>query len=118
RFPEGDALPRLREFRFSDQVIWGVVVALIALVLPGVQWLHTIGSNLAAFFAILYAARGLGIVAAMLGAVGISGSFLLILMAAVTFLLVPKLVLGALAALGITDTWVDWRKLAVKAKNR
>lgn len=115
RHPEGDPLPRLREFRFSDQLIWGVVLALIALVLPGQQVLHLIGGNLAMFFGGLYMVRGLGIVAAIAAAAGIGGPIVAILASLATVLLWPLVIPGALA-LGVTDTWVDWRKLASKAR--
>jgi hypothetical protein len=108
-------LPRLREFRFSDQLIWGVVLALIALVLPGQQVLHLVGGNLAMFFGGLYMVRGLGIVAAIAAAAGIGGPIVAILASVVSVLLWPLVIPGALA-LGLTDTWVDWRKLASKAR--
>lgn len=116
RHPEGDPLPKLREFRFSDQLIWGVVIALVTLVFPGVRALHTIGGNFAAFFGGLYVLRGLGIVAAMAAAAGVGGPFVAILASFITIILMPIVMFGALA-LGVTDTWVDWRKLAARAKN-
>lgn len=115
RHPEGDPLPRLREFRFSDQMIWGVVLALIALVFPGAQALHVLGGNLAAFFGGLYVVRGLGIVAALAAAAGVGGPIVTVLASFITIILMPLVMFGALA-LGITDTWIDWRKLALKAK--
>jgi hypothetical protein len=115
RHPEGDPLPKLREFRFSDQLIWGVVFALVALVFPGAQALHVIGGNLAAFFGGLYVLRGLGIVAALAAAAGVGGPFVALLASFITIVLMPIVMFGALA-LGVTDTWVDWRKIAAKAK--
>ena len=106
RHPEGDPLPRLREFRFSDQLIWGVVLALIALVIPSQQTLHLIGGNLAMFFGGLYMVRGLGIVAAMSAGIGPIAA---VLAWFVSLLAWPVVIPGALA-LGVTDTWVDWRK--------
>lgn len=113
RHPEGEPLPALREFRFSDQLIWGVVVTLIALVVPGLDALRDVGGNLAAFFGGLYVARGLGIVAALAGAAGMSGVFAALLASIVTVFLLPLVMFAALT-LGVTDTWVDWRKLAAK----
>ena len=114
--PEGDPLPTLREFRFSDQLIWGIVLALVALVFPGVQALHQVGGNLAAFFGGLYVVRGLGVVAALAAAAGVGGPFVALLSAFITIILMPLVMFGALA-LGVTDTWVDWRKLATLKKN-
>jgi len=113
RHPEGEDLPRLREFRFSDHLIWGVVITLIALVVPGKEVLRDVGGNFAAFFGGLYVARGLGIVAALAAAGGMGGAFAGLLAAIVTVFLLPLVMFAALA-LGVTDTWVDWRKLAEK----
>ena len=113
RHPEGEPLPRLREFRFSDHLIWGVVVTLIALVVPGMAALRDVGGNLAAFFGGLYVARGLGIVAALAASAGMGGVFAGLLASIVTVFLLPLVMFAALA-LGVTDTWVDWRKLAAK----
>ncbi len=114
RHPEGDPLPRLREFRFSDQLIWGVVLALIALVIPSQRTLHLIGGNLAMFFGGLYMVRGLGIVAAMSAGIGPVAAALAWF---VSLLAWPVVIPGALA-LGLTDTWVDWRARVQKARNR
>lgn len=115
RHPEGGPLPALREFRFSDHLIWGVVLALVALVLPGAQALRLFGGNLAAFFGGLYVVRGLGIVAALAAGAGVGGPIAAVMAAVVTIFLLPIVMFGALA-LGVTDTWIDWRKLALKAK--
>lgn len=116
RHPEGEPLPALRDFRFSDHLIWGVVVALVALVVPGTEFLRTVGGNLAAFFGGLYVLRGLGIVVAMAAAAGMGGMFAALLAAMVIFFLLPLVMFAALA-LGVSDTWVDWRKLALRAKD-
>lgn len=115
RHPEGDPLPPLREFRFSDQLIWGVVFALVTLIVPGKAALHLIGGNLAMFFGGLYVLRGFGVVAAIAAAAGVSGVFGAAAAAVLTLFLLPLVLFGALA-LGVTDTWVDWRKLTLKAK--
>lgn len=111
RHPEGEPLPKLREFRFDDHLIWGVVLALIALVLPGASAVRDLGGNLAAFFGGLYVMRGLGIVAALSAAVGMTGLPAALMAVFAVIFLAPFLVLGALA-LGVLDTWVDFRKFA------
>lgn len=116
RHPEGTALPALREFRFNDHLVWGVVLALAALVLPwGAAWLRPLGGNLAAFFGGLYAARGLGVLVALAATAGVGGPFAAVLAALAAVFLLP-LVLFSMLALGVTDTWIDWRRLAAKAK--
>jgi hypothetical protein len=116
RHPEGASLPRLREFRFSDHLIWGVVAALIALVLPGLAALRSVGLNLAVFFGGLYVARGLGVLAALAAAVGFGGPLAVTLVTFVTLFLLPIAAVTALAV-GVTDTWVDWRKLTANRRS-
>ena len=111
RHPEGEPLPTLREFRFDDHLIWGVVLALVALVLPGASAVRDLGSNLAAFFGGLYVMRGLGIVAALAAAIGMTGLPAALMVIFAVVFLAPFLVLGALA-LGVLDTWVDFRRFA------
>ena len=118
RHPEGAALPRLRDFRFNDHLVWGVVLALLALVMPvGAGVLRPIGGSLATFFGGLYVARGLGVVLALAAAAGFGGPLAAVLSALITVFLLPIALLSALA-LGVSDTWVDWRKLAVKVQKR
>jgi len=115
RQPAGEALPPLREFRFSDHLIWGVVVAMGALVMPGARALRPLGGNLATFFGALYILRGIGVVAGLGAAAGVSGTFAALLSFVATIFLLPIVVFGALA-LGVSDTWVDWRALARRAR--
>jgi hypothetical protein len=111
RHPEGESLPPLREFRFSDHLIWGVVIATAALVAPGARALRPLAGNLATFFGALYIVRGLGVVAALGAAAGIGGPLAALLGFIATLFLLPLVVFGALA-LGVSDTWVDWRRWA------
>jgi len=111
REPEGTPLPSLREFRFNDHLIWGVVAALVTLVLPRLGPLHEVGGNLAAFFGGLYVLRGVGVLAALFGAAGMGGLGVMLFGVFVVLFLLPVAALVALA-LGVTDTWVDWRRRA------
>lgn len=118
RHPEGTPLPALKELRFNDHLVWGVVLALIALVIPwGAGWLRPLGGNLAAFFGGLYVARGLAVLVALGATAGVGGPFATLLGALAAVFLLP-LVLFSMLALGVTDTWIDWRRLAAKAKQR
>ena len=117
REPEGASLPSLREFRFNDHLVWGIVLAAVALVWPGREALRLVGGNLATFFGGLYVLRGLGVVAAMAASTGLSGPLMGLLAAFVTVFLLPLALLGALA-FGVSDTWLDWRRrLAQRAKD-
>jgi hypothetical protein len=110
KHPEGEPLPLLRDFRFSDHLIWGVVVALAALVIPGARTLRPLGGNLATFFGALYVVRGLGVVAGLGAAAGLGGPVATLLGFLATVFLLPLVMFGAFA-LGVSDTWVDWRRL-------
>ncbi|MGQ0539107.1 MAG: DUF2232 domain-containing protein, partial [Gemmatimonadaceae bacterium] len=59
----GPALMPLREFRFNDQLVWGLVVGIVLLVLPSFSGLRDVGLNLLFFFGALYALRGFGVLA-------------------------------------------------------
>lgn len=108
RHPEGEPLPKLREFRFNDQLVWGIVLALIALVIPGGERVRELGGNLAAFFGGLYVLRGVAVFAGLASAAGVGVLTLVLLMMMVAVLL--PLALFTALAIGVTDTWVDWRK--------
>ena len=100
----GPALAPLREFRFNDQLVWGLAVGLTILLLPAFAEAQAVGLNLVVFFAMLYFVRGLGVLAWVT-----KGGVFVIL--AVLFSLFPP----ALGALGLSDTWLDWRSRAKAA---
>lgn len=109
-------VPALRAFRFNDHLVWGIVLALLALVTPGLGSLRVVGGNLAAFFGGLYVARGMGVVVAIAALSGVTGAFAVVLGLVVTLFLAP-LVLFTTLAIGVSDTWVDWRRVAAARKN-
>jgi hypothetical protein len=103
----GAPLARLREFRFNDQFIWGLVGGLALLVVPGLGPVRGVGANLLVFFGALYGLRGAGV-----------ALFFLAPGRVMTVVLVGASVLfsGAtgviLVGLGLGDTWLDWRRRA------
>jgi len=111
----GPPLTQLREFRFNDQLVWGLIVGLAIIFLPQLSWLQLIGRNLLVFFSALYAVRGLGVLSWFMapGALAVT--------ATVGFAMLWWPVLNAIAALGfmilgiaafglgLGDTWADWR---------
>lgn len=100
----GPPLGLLCDFRFNDQLVWGVVLGVTLLILPGMVEFRDAGLNLVVFFGVLYALRGLGVVSWFL-APGKPAPVLLVLAA---FLAGP--VLGVFSVgLGLADTWIDWR---------
>lgn len=100
----GPPLGLLCRFRFNDQLIWGVVLGVTLLVLPGLSELRMIGLNVAVFFGALYALRGLGVIAWFL-APGRPAPALLIFSACLAGPVVGVFSVG----LGLADTWIDWR---------
>jgi len=100
----GPALHSLAEFRFSDQLVWGVVLGVTMLVVPSLREARNVGLNLVVFFGALYALRGLGVLSWFL-APGKPTPVLLVIAAVVAGPVVGIFALG----LGLADTWIDWR---------
>ena len=106
RHPMGTPAPPFRTFRFSDHLIWALVVlgALVLIDLP--HGLEVAVKNLLLLVATLYAGRGLAVLrTAMIPAPRLV--VVLLCLAAVPVLaLVP---LGC-ALFGVADTWLDLRR--------
>ena len=100
----GAPLAPLREFRFNDQLVWGVIAGLTMVMLPSLAAWRALGANLLVFFGALYMVRGAG-VAAFFMAPGWATT-LAVTVCALIF--PPALAVGALG-LGLGDTWLDWR---------
>ena len=101
----GPPLARLREFRFNDQLVWGLVVGITLLVLPALADLREAGINLIVFFGALYLLRGFGVLTWFLAPRGLALALLFAMV-----LLVPPLVGFAALGFGLGDTWFDWRR--------
>lgn len=101
----GPPLSRLREFRFNDALVWGIIVGLVSVVLPIDGLLRSIGINLLVFFGALYALRGLGVLLWILA----PGRWMMVGFAIFTLLFWH--VVGVVSvAVGLSDTWFDWRR--------
>ena len=111
----GPPLGLLRDFRFNDQLVWGLIVGLTFVFLPTLVSVRVVGRNLLLFFGALYALRGLGVLSwfmapgalAVTATVGVAMSMVpvLNLIAATGFVLLTIAAFG----LGLGDTWADWR---------
>jgi Predicted membrane protein (DUF2232) len=102
----GPQLSPLTEFRFNDQLVWGVAVGATLCLLPAFAEGRNAGLNLLVFFGVLYLIRGLGVLAWIA-----RGRYAVI----VILSLIPQvcIMLGVLAlALGLGDTWLDLRRRA------
>jgi len=102
----GPRLGAVKEFRFNDQLIWGLAVGATIFFLPVFADGKDAGLNLLVFFGALYLLRGVGVL-----------SFVTRSRWAATLLIVMTIfappLLGALAlGVGVGDTWMDWRTRA------
>jgi hypothetical protein len=114
----GAPLKPLREFRFNDQLVWGLIVGLVIMLLPTLSTLSGAGKNLLVFFGALYALRGLGVLSWFMAprSLGIMLGVGFVMLAAPVlgvFVALGFVMLGIAAlALGLGDTWADWRSRA------
>jgi hypothetical protein len=108
------SLRPVREFRFSDQLVWLLVGGLALLVLPFGSTAFRIGENAATFMGALYLVRGLAIIIWVSAAVLTSAwsGWLL----AVAGLFLYPIVVGTALVLGLTDTWLDLRGRLSRAR--
>jgi Predicted membrane protein (DUF2232) len=106
----GDPLGALRDFRFNDQLAWGLIAGLVLFLLPtGGAW-HGTGMNLMLFFGALYTVRGLGVLVWFLDATHTAVPARVLLAIVASLLSAPAVV--GLGLLGLGDTWMDWRNRA------
>jgi hypothetical protein len=105
----GPPLAPLRDFRFNDQLVWGLIVGITALLLPTLEGLRGPGLNLLVFFGALYALRGLGVLAWFLTP---RRSVTGVLVGLALVVLLRDGVAFALGLVGVGDTWLDWRSRA------
>ena len=99
----GPPLSPLTEFRFNDQLVWGVAVGATLCLLPAFEEGKNAGYNLLLFFGALYLVRGIGVLAWIA-----KGRYLLIVV--LTF--IPQVFIIVTLALGLGDTWLDLRRRA------
>jgi hypothetical protein len=104
--PLGPSLGKLREFRFNDQLVWGVAVGATIFLLPAFSEGKNAGLNLLLFFGILYVLRGMGILAWMSRSRAMT--FMLVAVAVFAWPFIGALALG----IGLGDTWLDLRSRA------
>jgi len=104
--PAGSPVERFADFRFSDQLVWAVVLSVAVLVVPVPAAVAAVAGNIACVAGGLYVARG----AAILWTTLRSFPTVVLLAAGVGVLIVLPVALGGLFALGLADTWVDFRR--------
>ena len=114
----GAPLGHLKDFRFNDQLVWGLIAGLAIVFVPALEFLGGTGRNLLVFFGALYAIRGFGVLSWFLApgrlAVTLLVGFAMLWWPVLNAVAVLGFMLMALAAfgLGLGDTWADWRRRA------
>jgi hypothetical protein len=100
----GPPLAPLREFRFNDQLVWGLIAGVTFVALPNLAALRGVGVNLLVLFGTLYLLRGLGVLTWFLAPSRIALALFII----VAFFIWPIVGIFSLG-LGLGDTWFDLR---------
>ncbi len=104
--PAGAPPERFRDFRFSDQLVWAVVLCVAAFVLPTPEPVQNIVGNAAVVLGGLYVARGVAITWSTIETFPV---FVLLIVGLGALFILP-VALGGWFALGLADTWVDFRR--------
>jgi hypothetical protein len=114
----GAPLGPLKDFRFNDQLVWGLIAGLAIVFLPALGFIDGAGRNLLVFFGALYAIRGFGVLSWFLApgvlAATLMVGFAMLWWPVLSVVAISGFVLLTLAAfgLGLGDTWADWRRRA------
>lgn len=104
--PAGAPAGRFAEFRFTDHLIWLVVLALAVALMPLPPMAQAVGGNLALVAGGLYAARG---AAVLWGSIEAFPLLVVVLILAGVLFILP-VAMGGCFAIGLADTWVDFRR--------
>lgn len=104
--PTGAPAERFADFRFTDQLIWLVVICVAALLLPVPQEVQELTANVMVAVGGLYVARGAAIT---WGSIAAFPTFVLVIVGLGVLFIMP-VALGGCFALGLADTWVDFRR--------
>lgn len=107
----GPPLAELRDVRFDDQLVWGLVVGATLVLLPTLAEWRVAGANLIAFFGSLYALRGAGVLSWWIPdrAAAFVPLALVVMVPVLGADVVLLIALAATFALGLGDTWRDFR---------
>jgi hypothetical protein len=112
----GEPLGGLRDFRFSDQLAWGLIAGAALVLLPPPGAWRMLGLNLLLFFGVLYAVRGLAVLVWYLRAAQVSAPAIAALAVIAGLLSAPAAI--GLGLVGLGDSWIDWRSRPRPATSR
>ena len=100
----GESIGPLREFRFNDQLVWVLILGVVALLaFSGIP--ERIGTNAVVFLGALYVLRGAGVVLFLTGGLSLLGGVILL----VGLLILGRFVVAGALVIGLGDTWLDLR---------
>lgn len=109
--PLGPPLGAFRDFRFGDQWVWGLVLALLVWAVPKLALLKGAALNVGLVLGTLYLLRGAAIIVSIAGISGVPLWTLVAGAIVASVLLVPLLlVVPGLWTLGVFDTWLAFRQ--------
>ena len=100
-------LGRMRDFRFNDQLIWVLIVALVVMLLPLGDPGARVALNGIVFMGALYALRGLAVFVFLASG---SGSITTMVFGALAMIFLYPVAVTAALLMGVGDTWLDVRK--------
>ena len=98
----------LREFGFSDHLIWVFIGGLLLLLLPVGELASRVGQNALAFMGGLYVLRGVAVLVWLVPAAMVS-CWSAVLWAMLALFFYPVLI-GLALVLGLSDTWLHIRR--------
>ena len=104
----------LREFRFSDHLVWIVVAGVLLVVFPFNAPVTRTGANLLTFMAALYALRGAAVMLWLFGTPGFVGA----IFGGLMVLMLYPVVMATTLMVGLTDTWLDLRARRTKEREQ
>ena len=109
--PLGAPLTPFREFRFADGWVWGVVGSLAICITPLFVGFKAAALNILVVLGTLYLLRGAAIVVAAAAVAGVAPTTLALGLVVAAVLALPLvLIVPGLATLGVTDTWLEFRR--------
>lgn len=111
RSPLGRPLARFRDFSFADHWVWAIIASLGLVIAPVVAGLKLAAVNVLVVLGALYLIRGVAIVVAFSGALGLAPAALVVGAVVAAVLAVPLVLLvPGLTTLGVSDTWLEFRR--------
>jgi hypothetical protein len=103
-------LAPMREFRFSDQLIWILIAGLALYLLPiGTEPIQRFALNVLVFMGALYALRGLAVFVFLAHG---TRSIATIVLGAIALVVLYPVAITAALLMGVGDTWLDVRSRA------